>query len=185
MMPPESMEENEKEKLEKYKELYVLSKEVFSEELNRSAKIDDKASKYLTVLTFLLGAFGFFGQRIFDSFIPPKNYFSWLIIIICGMLLFLLLITWFVLFGVLRIHVFRKISIDIDFFDNNELIDVYYASSRGIKNDLILNREQVDNKSRKLYHSYILIRVLVVFLAILSVLFFIHKWLIEVKILNN
>jgi len=38
--------------LEKYKELFELSKDVFAEELSRSERIDNKASKYLTALTF-------------------------------------------------------------------------------------------------------------------------------------
>ena len=41
--------------MDKYRELYILSKEVFNEELERSHRIDEKALKYLTTLTLLIG----------------------------------------------------------------------------------------------------------------------------------
>ena len=42
------MREDQQNKVLKYKELYDLSKEIFYEELSRSQRIDEKASKYLT-----------------------------------------------------------------------------------------------------------------------------------------
>ena len=103
--------------LEKYKELFELSKDVFAEELSRSERIDNKASKYLTALTFLLGVFAVFNKQILQSTIPPDNSLEWIIIIIDILLLFLMVVSWFVIFSVFKIHQYAKIPIDIDFFD--------------------------------------------------------------------
>lgn len=163
--------------IEKYKELYDLSKEVFSEELGRSARIDDKASKYLTVITFLLGAYAFFCKRILDSILPPKSFLEWFLVIVAGLLLLFLIIAWFIIFWIFKIHEFIKIPIDIDFFKDNKLIDVYYGLSKGIKINLLENRKQINRKSKNLYYGYISICVIVVTLVILSILFATHAWL--------
>lgn len=176
-MNNKSKDKAENNELEKYKELYDLSREVFSEELSRSASIDDKASKYLTVITFLLGAYAFFCKRILDSILPPKNLLEWLLFVISSLLLIFLTIAWFITFKIIMIHEFRKIPIDIDFFDNNELKEIYYGLSVGIKNNLIINRDKINRKSKNLYYSYNLIRMIVVTLVILSLLFGVHAWL--------
>jgi len=162
--------------LEKYKELYNLSKEVFYEELSRSARIDDKASKYLTVLTFLLGAYAFFGKEILNSSLPPKNIIDWLLILFSGILLLFLVSAWFKIFSVFKTHTYAKVPIDIDFFDNNELINIYYALSKGLKTNNESNREKGNEKSKKLYDGYMLIRIVIVLLLILSILFAANFW---------
>lgn len=162
--------------MEKYKELYNSAKEVFYEELSRSARIDEKASKYLTVLTFLLGAYAFFGREILNSSLPPENTVEWLLVISIGILLLLLVGAWFAIFSVFKSHTYAKIPIDIDFFDNNELIDIYYAFSKGLKANNEANRKKGDEKSKKLYHGYIFIRIIVILLLSLSLLFAAHSW---------
>ena len=67
--------------LEKYRELYSLAKEVYNSELNRFDKIDDKAAKYLTSLTFVIGIFGLFGKWIIAEALPPSNLVEWLVIV--------------------------------------------------------------------------------------------------------
>lgn len=175
-MNNKSKDKDENNELKKYKELYDLSREVFSEELSRSARIDDKASKYLTLITFLLGAYAFFCKRILDSILPPKSLLEWLLIAISSLLLIFLTIAWFITFKIIMIHEFRKIPIDIDFFDNNQLKEIYYGLSEGIKDNLMINRDKINLKSKKLYYSYNLIRIIVVTLVILSLLFAVHAW---------
>jgi hypothetical protein len=162
--------------LEKYKELYELSKEVFNEELNRSEFIDEKASKYLTALTFLVGAFAFFGREIFSSFLPPDDNIEWLLVIIAAVLLVSLIAAWFKIFSVFKTHEYSKIPIDITFFDNNRLVDIYHAMARGIRIELLNNRATTDTKSRKLYHGYILLCIVVVCLVALLVLLALQTW---------
>jgi len=167
--------------LEKYKELFELSKDVFAEELSRSERIDNKASKYLTALTFLLGVFAVFNKQILQSTIPPENSLEWIIIIVDILLLFLMVVAWFVIFSVFKIHQYAKIPIDVDFFDNNELIDIYYAMSKGLKSNNEQNKENGDKKSKRLYHGYILIQIIVILLCIFSFLLVAKSWQGQVK----
>jgi len=169
--------EIDQHELLKYKELYDLSKEAFNEELSRSARIDEKAFKYLTALTLLLGAFAFFGERLLDLIVPPKNYYEWSLIILSGLLLVLLIITWFLIFEVFKGHTLRKIPIDINFFDQNELIDIYYTLTKGMKQALDFNRQEGDHKHRHLSRSFVMIRIIVILLFLTLILFTIHIWL--------
>lgn len=162
--------------MQKYKELYDLSREVFAEELNRSARLNEKATRYITVITFLLGVFAFFGKHILASILPPGNPLELLLTLVTAAVLVLLVITWFFAFRVLRVTWLRKIPIDADMFNNNRLIDAYYAYSRGIKEWWEFNRDKGDLKSCALNHAYDLIRVTVVLFVILCVLFTIHAW---------
>jgi hypothetical protein len=53
--------------LRKYAELYEHSKAVLIEDQARSHRADEKASKYLTALSLVLGALVFFFQQLVDQ----------------------------------------------------------------------------------------------------------------------
>ena len=88
-----------------------------------------------------------------------------------------IVIAWFSLFQVLKIHDFKKIPIDIEFFDKYKLTEVYYGLSKGIKENLKINRGKGDIKSRRLYIGYILIRIIVFLLIIFSSISITHLWI--------
>ncbi len=137
--------------IEKYKELYNLAKEAFNEELNRAFRIDEKASKYLTVLTFFIGIYGFFIKEILQIISFPNNFIEWSLFLVLAIILLLLIVTCFKTFSILKVHEYRKIPIDLNFFDKNELIDIYFTMASGIKENMIQNRKTTDKKSKKLY----------------------------------
>ena len=165
--------------MEKYKELYNLSIKVLNEEQARFNRIDLKASQYLSVLTLLIGVAGFFGKWLIGNLIPPKSELEW-ILLISGILVFLsILISWFLLFRVIRTHDVIKIPLDeevIDFFDKNRLIDIYYALSIGMKDALEENRKLGDKKSKRLYYGYTMINITVYLFILFSFLFVVFEW---------
>lgn len=165
--------------MEKYKELYNLSKEVLNEELSRFSRIDDKATKYLSILTLVAGVSGFFGKWLIDNLIPPKTTTEWELVILGALLFIMIFVSWFLIFNVLRIHTIIKMPLDaetIDFFDNNELIDIYYALAKGNKDALEENRKITNQKSRRLYHEYISIIINGIILILFLTIFVVHSW---------
>lgn len=163
--------------MEKYKELYLLAKEVFNEEQNRFNRIDEKAAKYFSVLTLLVGAAGFFGKWLVNTLIPPDGTLEWALLLLGIGLLVTVLVSWFTVFSVFRIHEMRKIPLSsemIDFFDKNKLLDIHYALARGLKEALEENRKTTDSKSRILSRGYNVMRIAIVLLALVSVLFGFH-----------
>lgn len=168
--------------IEKYKELYNLAKEAFNEELSRAFRIDEKASKYLTVLTFLIGIYGFFIKQILQVILPPNDLIEWVLFLIFTVILLLLVVTWFQTFGVLKVHEYRKMPIDLDFFDKNELIDIYFTMAKGIKENMIQNRKTTDKKSKKLYKSYKLLQITIILFIVFIISFVIYAWQEERKV---
>lgn len=163
----------------KYKELYNLSKEILNEELSRFNRIDDKAAKYLSVLTLVAGVSGFFGKWLIDKLIPPKNNLEWALVIIGALLFIMVFISWFLIFNVLRLHTITKMPLTaetIDFFYANELVDIYYTLAKGNKDALEENRKRTNIKSRRLHHGYISIIISGVLLVSFWSLFVVHSW---------
>jgi hypothetical protein len=166
-------------KMEKYEELYNLSKEVLKEEEARFNRIDEKASKYFPVLTLMAGASGFFGKWMIDNLIPPETTLGWFLVT-TGVLLFLsVFVSWSLIFSVFRMHQVEKIPLNsemIEFFNNNELLDIYYALTRGNKSALENNRKTTDRKSKILSHGYRAMIISGLLLILFLSLFVIHRW---------
>jgi hypothetical protein len=165
--------------MEKYKELYELSKEVLAEELDRFNRIDEKASKYLTVLTFLIGIYGFFCNWIITVLLPPTSKLDWLLLLIGGGVFIAVCVSWALIFLALRQRVVIKIPLDdevLKFFRENRLIDIYYTLAKGNKDALKENREVTDRKARILECGYKAIAATMGLVFILSVLFGVYSW---------
>lgn len=165
--------------LDKYKELYILSKETFKAELDRFYSIEHKASQYLSALTLLLGVAGFFVKWIVEHFIPPQSCLVWLLFCLALAILLCLVAAWFFVFSVLRVQKLRVIPLDakmIGFFDKNKPIDIYYHLSVKMAEELEKNWEVTGRKSKRLNRGYLLMCISVLLLVIFSVLFGIYKW---------
>jgi hypothetical protein len=173
------MEKSPSEELEKYKELYILSLEVLKEEQTRFNRIDDKASKYFSVLTILLGILGFFGKWVINNFIPPKSTLEYLLIILAILLSLSVLFSWFLTFKVFKIHYLKTIPLDsnmFDYFKDNKLIDIYYGLAKGNKNAFEDNCKITDYKSLMLTYSYKIIIVSVFLVCLFTFFYGFHIW---------
>ena len=165
--------------MEKYKELYELSKEVLKEELSRFTRIDEKAAKYLSVLTLVAGAAAYFGKFVIDNLIPPKTVLEWVLVIIAASLCAAIFVSWFLIFNALRLHNLTKPPLNneiIKFFDDNRMIDIHYALTKGNKDALKVNRYTSDRKSKRLYHGYNAMIVSCFILVVFLSLFVVHSW---------
>jgi hypothetical protein len=156
--------------MEKYKELFELSKYAFDEELSRGYRIDDKASKYFSVLTFIIGIYMYFVKFAIKDCVPINNVLKLVILIFTALLLVFLYVTWLFLFKVLKIGNYFKIPIDIEFYQKNDLPSIYLAMSKGMKTKMLENRKKGDRKALFIKWSYRLISCdmcLIIFLILL------------------
>ncbi len=166
--------------MEKYKELFTLSLEAYHEQHKRYEGMSDKASKYITALTLLIGIYVYFVKLLLDNFsIHSKDWCEWTLVVI-GLLLFLdSLGTWFILLRVLRLEHLYVIPMNdetIKFYDDNRLIDIYYAMAKGIKDTLIVNEDAISKKSKLLGIAYLLLIFYTSLFFIFSVFYLIYKW---------
>ncbi len=173
----DKLNESPEYQIAKYKELYNLATIVFAEELSRSANIERKAASYISILTFLIGVFGFFSRQVFSVLIPPVGVLSWTILIVLIIFIGVMVFAWFTLFRILRLYHYSKLPIPVDFFHENKLATVYYGMAKGIRQNLKINRHHGDKKGELLDRSYDLMRLMVVMLLIICFLFGTHAWL--------
>src|SRR6266853_4747906 len=72
---PEFTERQMQDALTKYKEFYIYSADVLLKEHERFNRADDKASKYSTILVFLMGVAAYFEKWSFDHIVKqPDGY---------------------------------------------------------------------------------------------------------------
>ena len=157
----------------------MLSKEVLNEELDRFNRIDEKASKYLTILTFLIGVYGFFCNWIIKDLLPPTSILSWSLLVVGGILFIAVSTSWVLIFWVLRQRVVIKIPLDdemLNFFHDNRLVDIYYTLAKGNKDALKENRAVTGRKARILDYGYKAIAVTICLVFVFSFLFGIYYW---------
>ena len=142
--------------MNKYNELFRLSKYVLDEEVQRFIRIDQKASRYLSVLTVMFGISGFIGKWSIENFILKSD------IDYLGMIAFLLfaiflVLSWYFSFKVLKVHELTRMPMNdemIAFFDKNNLIDVYYALTKRFKDAYQENKHKTNKKASYLTWSY-------------------------------
>ena len=157
--------------MEKYKELFNLSKEVLNEELNRYRSLDEKASKYLSALTVLLGIYSFFVSRLFEQLFPPHDILDWLLAATLFLLFISIIVSWFLIFKILRISHLSKTPLSINFFDEHKLVDIYYATAKTNHMALLQNRQTNNRKSKLLEYGYEAMRITMLLIIIFFSLF--------------
>jgi hypothetical protein len=169
-------EKEAKEALDKYKELYQSSKEVLNQERNRFKDIDDKAAKYLTIFTFFLGAAGYIGTWVVGNVLHPKTCTDCLLLITGIALIVSTSVSWLASFLILRIETTMEIPIDIKFFDENRILDIYYALARGIEDAFKKNKIVTDKKTRFLRVAHWFILTTGGLLLVFAFLYAVRSW---------
>lgn len=167
--------------LEKYKELYDLSREAAAQAEARFDAIETKASVYLSVLTVLVGTAGFFAKWAADQLLPPSGTLNWVLVVLAAAPVLAVAIAWLFVLRALRVHRIRVLPLSpgiIDFFDRNRLIDIYYALARDFVEVWETNTGVNERKVRQLTIAYRMIILSSIFLLSFGSCYSIHAWLL-------
>jgi len=162
--------------MDKYKELYEFSLNVYKEQITRDNNLQEKASKYFTALTFILGFSVYYFKWFFEQDISKFIVMDWIIIITSFILIFIIYLTWDKILKVLRVENYAAIPLRddvLDFYYDNKLIDIYYAMSKGLNNAVKINTKVHDTKSEYLSKAYNYLKIdsfLILLLLILNVI---------------
>jgi len=164
--------------MDKYEVLYNLSLEVYKERNNSFQHIQEKATKYLTALTFLLGFSLYYIKWLLERLPSAYSTIDWIMIIESVILVIFLIITWFTILKILRVENFKVLPLDdelLNFFLDNKQIDIYYTMAKGIKQSVEINNKNYDKKSGLLNKSYYFLTIDTI-LIILSLILYIIKY---------
>src|SRR5437899_1604740 len=83
--------------LAKYKELFEYSTTILNDEHDRFRNADEKASKYTTILTFLIGIIAYLDKWTIDNSVPPHDVTDWIVLVVAAATLVFAVIAWFLL----------------------------------------------------------------------------------------
>ncbi|MCX5801278.1 MAG: hypothetical protein NTX17_07830 [Candidatus Eisenbacteria bacterium] len=148
--------------MDKYRDLYNLAKEIHAEEIRRFDLVSQKATWFLSVLSFLLGLAALFGKWLLTTLVPPRDGISSLLLLLGGVLLALLILAWIASFQVLRGVKLSKMPLNqemLTFFVNNQDIDIHYALARNYEQGHRHNRRETDAQTKLLgkAHTFIVL----------------------------
>lgn len=164
--------------MNKYEVLYNLSLDVYKERNNSFQHIQEKAAKYLTALTFLLGFSLYYIKWLFEKLPLVYVLIDWIMIVESALLIISLIVTWFTILRILRVENFKVLPLDdelLNFFLDNKPIDIFYTMAKGIKQSVEINNKNYDKKSGLLNISYYLL-TLDTILIILSLVLYTIKY---------
>lgn len=166
--------------MDKYKELYDLSKELLQAEQGRFNRVDQKASMYLGALTVLLGITAYFVKWVSENVVPPSTLLEWLLVVETGLALLVMLGAWFAVLFVLKMSGTHKIRLDdtmLQFFRKHSLVSVRWGMARrnaiGYRRNIVITNAKI----RKLTWVYRLLVLLVILLTVLALTLASFGWL--------
>ncbi len=142
---------------ENYKLLYEISKKAMEDEIERIKKLDEKASKLLTVVGIVIVAFTALIKEAADFNFECHLYVKILFWFMAGLSYLVLIYSWGVLLAVFKLMDVAKLPLNnetFDFFENESLITCYWALAKKCKESVDLNSENIGFKIRKLNLAY-------------------------------
>jgi hypothetical protein len=141
--------------------------------------VDGKAADYLSVLTLLVGAAGFFLKWVADTLIPPRQPLQWFLCLAALAVMIAVLTAWWHVFGALRTHRIKSLPLNdemIRFFDEHGEVDIYYALANRYKEAWAENQIVNDSKLRDLALGYRAIILSVMLLLAFAALYTLYAW---------
>ncbi len=143
---------------ESHRELYGYARERLEEEYDRFFRMEEKAARYVPVLTLLLGGVVFLGQWVCGKFSPPVTFSQLIPVVITAGALLAQVTGWISVLGTFRMHLIPRQPLNdeiIALFSEHDLGDTYYTLAWLMRDLLDAMKEINDRKARKLHGVYL------------------------------
>lgn len=145
------------QKNEKYEFLYQYAKSSFDDELVRFRNIEDKASKFIGLLSIIIVGYTALIRFSGSIFFPPENVFEW-ITVVCILLTFIVLVSsWSLLFRSLQFIEMPRLPLDSEYikdFKNKDFSTNHYLLSVTCSRALAKARASNTIKTKLLIKAY-------------------------------
>lgn len=145
--------------MERYKFLYELSRKALDEELDRYKKLDEKASRFLSILSIGIVAYTALLNAGASKIFPLHNVSlaGWMFVILAVLTFIALLSSWFRIFNSIKLSKSPRISIGPQtniIAEEEELITMYYALSLSCQAAMATARSILEEKTGYLESAY-------------------------------
>jgi len=164
---------------EKYKFLFEYQKSLYEEEITRFKRLEEKAMKYLSAITFALGGYIFLIRSTIDKILPPHNTLEYLIILSIIVTFICFISAWSLVFRTIQLSNIVKMPSNndiIEYFKDNTKETVYLGLSRKYSEAIIEIEKYYAIKVAFAKKAYTDITGTVWLLSISVILIFIKQW---------
>ena len=142
---------------DKWKFFYDYARKSLDEDIARFQIIDEKAGKFLTLISVVLGVFSGIVPWVFEHNFPPSSLLSWALVVVLFLTFIALVSAWGFLFRTIKIARVPRMSLNDeidDLFWDEEFPNIYYKLTKACRNALEINREVIDEKGKLIKLAY-------------------------------
>ena len=145
--------------MENYKFLYELSRKALDEEIDRYKKLDEKASRFLSILSIGIVAYTALLNAASSKLLPVSTFgaLGWVFAILSGLTFIALFSAWFRIFNSIKLSDSPTIAIGKtanELADEEEIITMYYLLALSCQEALVLARSVLKAKTDYLESAY-------------------------------
>jgi hypothetical protein len=145
--------------MEKYKFLYELSKKALDEELDRYKKLDEKASRFLSILSIGIVAYTALINTAARRVLPLSSagWGGWVFVILSVVTFVALFSAWFRIFNSLKLADSPRVEIGEDvnaLAADKDIVTMYHAMALSCQDAHILARHKLVAKTDWLQSAY-------------------------------
>lgn len=145
--------------MENYKFLYELSRKALDEEIDRYKKLDEKASRFLSILSIGIVAYTALLNAASSKLLPIGSFspLGWVFSILSGLTFLALFSAWFRIFNSIKLSDSPTIAIGKtanELADEEEIITMYYLLALSCQEALVLARSGLKAKTDYLESAY-------------------------------
>lgn len=163
--------------MENYKFLYELSRKALDEEIDRYKKLDEKASRFLSILSIGIVAYTALLNAASSKLLPVSTFgaLGWVFALLSGLTFVALFSAWLRIFNSIKLSDSPTIAIGKtanELANEEELITMYYSLSLSCQEALVSARSVLKLKTDYLESAYKEIFTSTCLLAACLVLYF-------------
>ncbi|MGK9417199.1 hypothetical protein ACSSUR_13755 [Pseudomonas cedrina] len=145
--------------MERYKFLYELSRKALDEELDRYKKLDEKASRFLSILSIGIVAYTALLNAGASKIFPLhcSGAAEWVFVILAVLTFIALLSAWLRIFYSIKLAKSPRLAIDANtnlMAEEEELISMYYALALSCQTAQVTARKILEEKTGFLESAY-------------------------------
>lgn len=139
---------------------YEYARKALDEDIQRFQIIDQKAIRFLTLISVVIGAFSGVVPWAFDNNFPPSGWLSWALSIVLILAFLCLAAAWSMLYRSIKLANVPRMplndQVDNLFWDSS-LPHIYYMLTKTCRKALDVNRSVIDKKGEFMRSAYALI----------------------------
>ncbi|WP_340052223.1 hypothetical protein [Pseudomonas proteolytica] len=145
--------------MENYKFLYELSRKALDEELDRYKKLDEKASRFLSILSIGIVAYTALLNTASSKILPISTFgvLGWVFVIVSGLTFVALFSAWFRIFNSIKLSDSPAVAIGKtanELADQEEIITMYNSLALSCQEALLIARSVLKAKTDHLESAY-------------------------------